>query len=311
MELRCGACGKVGKYKVGRLMLDPITAREGGPENIDKAWGFSGYFHCKRCGAGAPWELTARSRILLLALMMEAIRDPEHARIHFLRTVLFDGTICRWPTLSEAHLKGLIEKEPGNYFLWSRLGNVYKAGEAYDLAVPAFQKAVELNEHDVESLHSLAEIHLDRDEAEKAAEYYHQMLLQARHAPERTRPELLREMVDDALDQLLQIHLDSGKRIPFLPIPPEVRSLDQADPGVRLLNFDLSDQADRGRLIDWWITGKPPTGPVARKAKQPPPAPLPRALRGDPLGGSPGRVGRNDPCPCGSGRKFKNCCLRS
>jgi uncharacterized protein len=22
------------------------------------------------------------------------------------------------------------------------------------------------------------------------------------------------------------------------------------------------------------------------------------------------RVGRNDPCPCGSGRKYKNCCLR-
>ena len=24
----------------------------------------------------------------------------------------------------------------------------------------------------------------------------------------------------------------------------------------------------------------------------------------------PGRIGRNDPCPCGSGRKFKNCCSR-
>lgn len=23
-----------------------------------------------------------------------------------------------------------------------------------------------------------------------------------------------------------------------------------------------------------------------------------------------GRVGRNDPCPCGSGKKFKKCCLR-
>ncbi len=22
------------------------------------------------------------------------------------------------------------------------------------------------------------------------------------------------------------------------------------------------------------------------------------------------KVGRNDPCPCGSGKKFKNCCLR-
>jgi preprotein translocase subunit SecA len=23
------------------------------------------------------------------------------------------------------------------------------------------------------------------------------------------------------------------------------------------------------------------------------------------------RVGRNDPCPCGSGKKFKNCCMRT
>ena len=23
------------------------------------------------------------------------------------------------------------------------------------------------------------------------------------------------------------------------------------------------------------------------------------------------KVGRNDPCPCGSGRKFKNCCGKS
>jgi preprotein translocase subunit SecA len=22
-------------------------------------------------------------------------------------------------------------------------------------------------------------------------------------------------------------------------------------------------------------------------------------------------AGRNDPCPCGSGKKFKNCCMRS
>jgi len=25
--------------------------------------------------------------------------------------------------------------------------------------------------------------------------------------------------------------------------------------------------------------------------------------------GRPGRPGRNDPCPCGSGKKFKRCCL--
>jgi len=36
----------------------------------------------------------------------------------------------------------------------------------------------------------------------------------------------------------------------------------------------------------------------SRKAKEPLP---PRALR---------KVGRNDPCPCGSGKKYKNCCGR-
>jgi preprotein translocase subunit SecA len=23
------------------------------------------------------------------------------------------------------------------------------------------------------------------------------------------------------------------------------------------------------------------------------------------------KIGRNDPCPCGSGKKYKNCCMRS
>ena len=25
----------------------------------------------------------------------------------------------------------------------------------------------------------------------------------------------------------------------------------------------------------------------------------------------PNRIGRNDPCPCGSGKKFKHCCMRT
>jgi preprotein translocase subunit SecA len=32
--------------------------------------------------------------------------------------------------------------------------------------------------------------------------------------------------------------------------------------------------------------------------------------RVDPIRNRGERVGRNDPCPCGSGKKYKNCCLR-
>ncbi|MCA9094296.1 MAG: SEC-C domain-containing protein [Planctomycetaceae bacterium] len=29
----------------------------------------------------------------------------------------------------------------------------------------------------------------------------------------------------------------------------------------------------------------------------------------EPIRNSGRRIGRNDPCPCGSGKKFKNCCM--
>jgi hypothetical protein len=46
---------------------------------------------------------------------------------------------------------------------------------------------------------------------------------------------------------------------------------------------------------------------VARTPPPRPPAP-PRPLPRKPE--VPRKVGRNDPCPCGSGKKFKHCCMR-
>ena len=43
-----------------------------------------------------------------------------------------------------------------------------------------------------------------------------------------------------------------------------------------------------------------PTGGLAKDAEQP---------RGDTLVRATKAIRRNDPCPCGSGRKFKKCCL--
>jgi SEC-C motif len=45
------------------------------------------------------------------------------------------------------------------------------------------------------------------------------------------------------------------------------------------------------------MKAKPSVAPVPRLA-------LPRKPQGQ------AKVGRNDPCPCGSGKKFKNCCMR-
>jgi preprotein translocase subunit SecA len=43
------------------------------------------------------------------------------------------------------------------------------------------------------------------------------------------------------------------------------------------------------------------SGEAARGGAPAPPRPAPRTASGE-------KVGRNDPCPCGSGKKYKRCC---
>src|SRR5262249_16349800 len=43
--------------------------------------------------------------------------------------------------------------------------------------------------------------------------------------------------------------------------------------------------------------------------RNPPPTPKPAARTAPPPRRS--KVGRNDPCPCGSGKKYKRCCARA
>ena len=70
--------------------------------------------------------------------------------------------------------------------------------------------------------------------------------------------------------------------------------------GVRRLDLDRGRGDPRGR---------PSAGEIAAQQQA--------AIEGtqtdhkpQPIRNRQQRVGRNDPCPCGSGKKFKNCCMR-
>ncbi len=86
--------------------------------------------------------------------------------------------------------------------------------------------------------------------------------------------------------------------LPGLSLAPPAR---QAIPA--LVAAFLTDLQDVGRLAD----GRALAGQVRAAA----PAFRERAAGHGPDLRRPGpKVGRNDPCPCGSGRKYKVCCLR-
>lgn len=78
--------------------------------------------------------------------------------------------------------------------------------------------------------------------------------------------------------------------------PPDLESLKGllCDPSIQIRNITI---VGRERSVSPHLTGTAGAGDEGRH------------LRGD--GGSQGsRIGRNDPCPCGSGKKFKRCCGR-
>jgi hypothetical protein len=229
---------------------------------------------------------------------------------------LFDGTPVRTAVEAEAHLKKLIDADPGNYFLWSRLGNLFNIAEEDERAIAAFTKAVELNPLDVESHHSLADYHMARGETELAAKHCHEVLRHCRHAPPRTeeKPALLRSIVRHTLECLYDLCEESRGRIPFMP-PPDMKPAREAAEGkgaeeavLVVRNFDLSTDEGWEGMVEMFL-GPPPPEVTARFQKPHRPLVSPPERFANVAAGEQ-RVGRNDPCPCGSGKKFKKCCGR-
>src|SRR5262249_44610690 len=109
------------------------------------------------------------------------------------------------------------------------------------------------------------------------------------------------------LERLWDLHQESGGAIEFMPLPepPPAPEGATGPRQVRLLELDLGEEKTWKDLTTMYLTGRFPgiAPPPAAPLRLPPPP-------GRPGPGSTGRVGRNQLCPCGSGKKFKRCCGR-
>jgi hypothetical protein len=65
-----------------------------------------------------------------------------------------------------------------------------------------------------------------------------------------------------------------------------------------------------GELGGWYAFSEKYAQDRLEQALRPPkPAPVPLFGAAEPAAAQPRKIGRNDPCPCGSGKKYKKCCL--
>jgi hypothetical protein len=126
----------------------------------------------------------------------------------------------------------------------------------------------------------------------------------------------LHELYPQEAYQEIKECYDKGLMEPFM------MALDDIDDTLREDRTEcLKRVADRWRPINDTVSElsrwasfsetKDKPRPAARPfdlAPEPRSAP-PRGPRLEPLQSPEERVGRNDPCPCGSGKKFKKCCM--
>jgi len=127
LGLICGRCGQKHTYDVGTIFHDPET--EGEPAT--RRFTFTSYFRCVSCGSPGPWEVADYGRLLALALCARAGLDHEGLILG--RCALFDGTSLQTPAMGEDYLRGLLDQDPQNAFLCTRLGNLLRGCHAEGL----------------------------------------------------------------------------------------------------------------------------------------------------------------------------------
>lgn len=324
LKLVCGPCGCAGNYAVGRVLVDPELWADyrDGSVPFEDLLSFSGLFRCKHCGADGPWQIPPTTETMLIAALAMPT-EPGEFGVQFGVLQLSDGTRSRSGATSEAHLKQKIAEEPDNAFLWGRLGNFYQHAGVLDQARAAFEKSLELDPDEIESLHSLANYRMAEGDLTGAGAYYERVV---ELAPSATGGDhdLLVNMVRHSLEQLFDLHLETDGEVPFPPklnLPSGLEENERKPNEIVDLQLDLNTDEGWEVLTSICLTGKVPERIRRREEKQLAETERFRS-RGqdvelienghaldDPVELRPlKKAGRNDPCPCGSGKKYKRCC---
>lgn len=308
--LSCPSCGRKGKYDIGALVVNPADP------DLFATMQCTGYFRCKHCNAAGDWDMPPwiSMRIIGSALMLGSAAERTDDRVIFGSAPLYDGYKGRFATDSEEHLLQQLRQSPEDGWLWDRLGNLYYRSGRPDLAIVAFEEAVRRDGEQFESHFSLGMLLSVLDHQEESAHHLHLALATAR-SYSRLDPLKLREFVADALRQLVGLHDRTGGKVSVMPMPEEYGaeqftslpgSDDPASLQTRGLNTD--DISTFYPIAEAFVGLERIAASQRAKAPQHTHSEV-AASRGTPvrLGR---RVGRNEPCPCGSGLKYKRCCGR-
>ena len=257
LPLVCNCCGQTGKYDLGMIMVDYSRFASIVENNTIQAKGTDwsdpmqesictlGYFRCHHCNGAGAWKLTETAIQELHGYLFMSLLDTNKARqrgFAFGNIYSAGGKIVsKFASDTEDYYLSLLTEKPEDAYFWNRLGNVYYKGGRPDLAVAVFEKSLQYDPEQVESLYSLGSILYRAKEHEEAHKYLRNVLIYARNY--RQMPVLdLRAILTETLLIIANIFQEPEKILAALPMANEVLSEEeirnmQGDKGLKYVEF--------------------------------------------------------------------------
>ena len=196
LRLKCSRCDAKATYDVGAIFHE----QEGEGKSIRHHYAFTNYFRCRHCESAGPWEVA--DYIRLIGLTLRASVSKEFDGLYDGRLALFDGTFIQTPAQGEEHLRKLLEKDPNNGFLCSRLGNLFRSCNQTAWAVEWYRKAVWLDAGDIESRHSLYVYAVQAGDLSEAVLHARRLVRDLLEGREAEKPELTEALAVAVVESL-------------------------------------------------------------------------------------------------------------
>jgi hypothetical protein len=283
---------------------------------------------CKNCGAEDAYELTQEAYTPLIGglMMAEEADSIDEMRVAPVLPQLLDGTPVERPSKVIRYLEELTEDNPESGEAWRRLGNACEKFSEFEKAEEAWRTAVEVDETEAEAAFSLAAMLWNPLEANEAPGFALMALERLPHAE--IEGDNREAMVWHLVDMLQGITENARPPLVMTAVwgeedsdEMEVANISDVDlrrvkrwerledllveNRFREIRFHHEVPEDPPTLLEKFIN-RPRREPFDISALDGSSSPLPNP--GQIIAEEDEKVGRNDPCPCGSGRKYKHCC---
>ncbi|MEJ2559137.1 MAG: DUF1186 domain-containing protein [Anaerolineae bacterium] len=291
LELKCKVCGRERSYLFPKVYCDLGTMRDKKKRAKYDPIIIPQTVVCSKCGAVDQYELAGMAHIAMIADLLTQtapeLRDLRREGQH-IQYMEFEAMGRKMhPQEAIERYRDKIARDPDDSELYIGYGNVLRFLGRFAEAEAQYQRVLEMDPFNLDAYTEMAVLALKQRNKKEAMAFWQKVLevIPNSQVPDRDKSFYL----ESAREAIEAIRSGREEELGLEPAMTPQRSSIKVQPsGGR--SPGASEPSSRKREAASLSSSQ------ARLPKLTP--------------GKKAKVGRNDPCPCGSGKKYKHCCMR-